>query len=207
MTLAPAERTHYRRDVAAHDGSGVLAYVFWHTAPRDGDIAAYEQALTAFHETLADAAPPGFLGSMAYAVDGAAWQRPPLYEDWYLLADWNAVGVLNQAAVDARHGPAHDTVAAAARGGAGGIYALRAGDPSSPSRGPALWLDKPRGVPYQDFRERLTRLTAEEGCVWERQLVLGPAPEYCAVTSADPAGAPVAATVVQRRQVFSRLGA
>jgi hypothetical protein len=201
LTLAYVWRTDYRRAVAAQNGSAALAYVFWHTAPRDGDIPGYEQALAAFHHALGDAAPSGFVGSAGYAVDGAAWQRPPLYEDWYLLTDWAALGVLNEAAVDARRRGAHDAVAASARGGAGGIYLLCAGDPDPPPGGPAIWLDKPAGVPYPGFRERLARLTAEQGSVWERQLVLGPAPEYCAVTSSGPAGAPVAATVVQRRQV------
>jgi hypothetical protein len=102
----------------------------------------------------------------------------------------------------------HDAVAGVVRGGAGSIYAVRAGAAEATlRRGPALWLGKPAGVPYPGFRERLARLAADDGGVWERQLVLGPAPEYCVVTSAGSAGAPAAATVVQRRPVFTRLSA
>jgi hypothetical protein len=198
--LAPAERTHYLRPVPRP----TLAYVFWHSGPRQGDGAGYEAALTAFHEALAESAPPGFAGSAAYAVDGAAWQQPPLYEDWYLLTDWAALGVLNEAAVDARRRGVHDAVAGAVRGGEGSIYALRAGTAEATLRGPALWLPKPVGVPYPGFREELARLAAGDGGVWERQLALGPAPEYCVVTGA---GAPAAATIVQRRPVFTRLSA
>jgi hypothetical protein len=177
-----------------------LVYLFWHSPHTDGD--SYETALAKFQRALVDAAPPGFLGCASYAVDGAPWLRRPVYEDWYLLDSWAALGTLNDAAVDARRRSSHDAVAAGVAGGAGGVYLLRAGQPGLDAATPALWFDKPQGTSYADFRERLGRVAGEAGAVWERQLVLGPAPEYCAVTGNGPAAAPVAATVVQRRPVF-----
>jgi hypothetical protein len=85
----------------------------------------------------------------------------------------------------------------------GGIYLLRAGRAAVDPPSPALWFDKPDGTSYADFRDRLDRVAGDRGAVWERQMVLGPAPEYCAVTGNGPASAPVAATVVQRRPVFA----
>jgi hypothetical protein len=195
LILDAVRPTNYRREMA------LLAYLFWHSHRPDGDPAGYEQALAEFHGELAAAAPAGFHGSTAFAVEGATWMREPLYEDWYMVDDWAAVGTLNEAAVDARRRASHDAVAASARAGAGGVYMMRAGAEPLAADGTALWLDKPAGVPYASFRERMARLVAEEGCVWERQLVLGPAPEYCAVTSAGAAAAPVAATVVKRRRI------
>jgi hypothetical protein len=180
----------------------VLAYVFWHTPGPDGDIGTYERALGAFHRALAAAAPPGFHRSAAHALDGANWLPGRGYEDWYAVDDWAALGTLNDAALDARRRGPHDSVAAAARGGAGGVYRLRAGDPSIGAGGPALWLAKPDGVPYEEVRERLARLVSGHGGVWERQLALGPAPEYCIAAAGGAASAPMAAAVVQRRPVF-----
>src|SRR3954466_131611 len=105
----------------------LLAYLFWHSHRPDGDPSRYEQALADFHGELAAAAPAGFHGSTAFAVEGATWMREPLYEDWYMVDDWAAVGTLNEAAVDARRRASHDTVAASARAGAGGVYMMRAG--------------------------------------------------------------------------------
>jgi hypothetical protein len=184
----------------------MLAYVFWHKPAASGDIEAYESALTAFQRSLADVRPRGFVGCAAHALDGAPWLGGgPVYEDWYLLDSWQALGVLNEAAVDARRRGTHDAVAGAASHGSGGVFELRTGSHGVHLPDAVLWLDKPAGHPHADFRERLARLAGDEGCVWERQLVLGPAPEYCVRTTAGPAAAPVAATVVQRRPVHAAI--
>jgi hypothetical protein len=182
----------------------VLAYVFWHAPSPGGDAAAYEEALTRFHRALGEAVPADFLDSSSHAVSDAPWMRGPGYEDWYRVADWAALGALNDAAVDARRRAPHDQVAAGAAAGSGAVYLLRAGRPSQDVTEQALWLEKPGGVPYQSFRERLERLVAGGvGGIWERQLVLGPAPEYCVMTGDGAAAAPAAATIVQRRALSS----
>jgi hypothetical protein len=170
----------------------MLAYVFWHTGPGD---PAYEEALSAFHTALADGGPPGFHSSFAYAVDGADWLPAPLYEDWYLVDGWADLGPLNDAAVDARRRGAHDAVALAARRGAGGVYLLRSGEPEA--AGPALWLHKRAWAPRAEILAGLALLGSG---VWERQLVLGPAPEFCVVGLTDRGGT-AGGTLVQRRRV------
>jgi hypothetical protein len=181
----------------------VLAYVFWHGPRQDGDAGAYERALGAFQRALLDAAPDGLLDCSSHAVEGAPWLPDPVYEDWYLLGDWAALGTLNHAAVDARRRSSHDALAAAAAAGAGGVYLLRSGPPRVHAADHALWHGKPPGVSYSDFRARLERVAGDGGAIWERQLVLGPAPEYCVITDDGAAAAPVAATVVRRRTIFA----
>ena len=162
----------------------MLAYVFWHW-PRAGVRGeAYEAVQRAFHAALGAAPPPGFLGSRSAAVDGAPWAAGGgrAYEDWYLLDGSVALDPLNEAAVSAsRQGP-HDAAAAAAGGGTAGLYLLRAGTAQAPPRS-AAWFDKPAGMSYAALYALLSPLIeAERGALWGRQMVLGPAPEFCLQT-------------------------
>jgi len=147
----------------------VLAYVFWHR-PRDGVGAAeYEARLRAFHDSLEDASASFRLHALPFGGG------PPGYEDWYLIDDWPALGELNRRAVDAAHRPGHDAAAGLTAAGWGGVYELLRGAAEPPPG--VRWVDKPPGEPYEDFVAGLGADT-----VWRRQLVLGPAPELCAVT-------------------------
>jgi hypothetical protein len=133
----------------------VLAYLFWHR-PRAGvDAADYEGRLREFLGSLDVPAASFRLDALPFGAGGG-------YEDWYLVEDWTALGVLNRAAVSGRPGPAHDAVAELADAGWGGIYELVRG-PAEPPAG-ARWADRPDG---------------DAPAVWRRQLVLGPAPEFC----------------------------
>ena len=137
----------------------MLAYLFWHRPAESADLAAYEQRLRQFHERLLADPPPGFRGSAAVRVSAG-------YEDWYLVDDWAALGVLNDAAIDAAHRGEHDAVARMAADGAGAVYRHIAGELPVADAGAAKWSDsRPEG--------------AGEFALWQRQLVLGPAPEYC----------------------------
>jgi hypothetical protein len=163
----------------------MLAYVFWH---RPAATTGYEQALAAFHRTLAEDPPAGFHGSTALRLDAAPWLSGfgPVYEDWYLVADWTALGALNAHAASGDRAPRHDAVARASATGTGGVYALTAGRAELPAGGRTAWLAKPDGVDYPAFHAELDRLLASGGQAWQRQLVLGPAPEYAVVGGAIP---------------------
>jgi hypothetical protein len=143
----------------------MLAYVFWHR-PADGvDGALYEDALRRFHESLHRPSASFRLQELPFAgVDG--------YEDWYLIEDWRGLGALNADAVDSERGPSHQAVANLAASGWGGVYALVVGTVEPPSG--TRWLSKPSGQSYDEFVGSLEGKT-----VWQRQLVLGPAPEFC----------------------------
>jgi hypothetical protein len=155
----------------------MLAYVFWHR-PRHGvGRREYEEAQRAFQRSLGTRSACFRLAALPFAErDG--------YEDWYLVEDWSGLGELNALAVDAAHRPGHDAAAALAGEGWGGVYALIRGEATIPAG--AEWLERPRGV---EAGELLAPAEAE--CVWQRQLVLGPAPELCLAGAPSPARAPV----------------
>ncbi len=139
--------------------------MFWHQ-PRAGVTRAeYERRLRAFHTALSERSASFRLGALPFADSEG-------YEDWYLVEDWADLGTLNAAAVSAGRRAPHDSVAGIAGAGWGGVYALirGAGEPPLTTR----WLDKPDGESYQAFLDSVRAPT-----VWQRQMVLGPAPEFC----------------------------
>jgi hypothetical protein len=161
-------------------GFAPLAYVFWHAPASAGDVAAYQADLLAFHASLAATPPAGFVRSETFGLAGAEWLdgAEAGVEDWYLVSDWAAIGELNQAAVGAAHVATHDRVAYQAASGAGAIYRLQAG---SESAGSAVrtWFAKPTGWSYDRLDEALAPALGGGGSLWRRQMVLGPAPEFC----------------------------
>jgi hypothetical protein len=162
---------------------GVLAYVFWHV-PAAG-AAGYEARLAAFHAALRADAPAGLGPTATVALDSVPWLGgAPGYEDWYLVDDFEALGVLNVAAVSGRSKQPHDAAAAVAGPGIAGLMAHLAGRlmPESPRW--AAWLAKPAGLAYGDFHEQLAAALPDGAGAWQRQMVLGPATEYCVLAGA-----------------------
>ena len=139
----------------------MLAYVFWHR-PADGiSVEDYEARLRAFHETLD-------VVSAAFRLHQLPWRHEGGYEDWYLVEDWTALGELNEAAVAAARKGEHDAAARLAGAGWAGIYRLIRGVPEPPA-----------GVHWQPD-------APGEGDHWQRQMTLGPAPEFCLVAPPAP---------------------
>lgn len=134
----------------------LLAYVFWHWKQAEMTAKAYEDRQRAFHAALAAAPPSGFLGSFSVGVSHAPWAAGGgnAYEDWYLVQDFGALGLLNEAAVSAGRAAPHDAAAAVAAGGAGGLYRLRRG---AALRRPqyAQWFGKPESMPYSELFDQL----------------------------------------------------
>lgn len=146
-----------------------LAYVFWHTPRPDVERARYEDALLRFHESLENP-------SAAFRLDALPFgSREPGYEDWYLADGWAALGELNERAVDARHRAAHDAPAGMSAHGWGGVYALVSGPPEPPLA--TRWQHRAPDEPGV--------------ALWQRQMVLGPAPEYCVVGGSPEGRVPI----------------
>ncbi len=169
----------------------MLAYLFWHRPVTGVAPDAYEQALSGFHRSLAHTPPSGLRDSAAIRCEELPWLNGggPGYEDWYVVEDWAALGVLERAAVARGHVSAHDAVAARTRAGAGGVYELLEGSARPALAGCAVWVSAPPG------RERLSLdallgdgIDARRDGLWRRSLVLGPAPEYCLLADDPPAG-------------------
>jgi hypothetical protein len=147
----------------------VLAYVFWHRPRQDVDRDAYEDALARFHGSLDNP-------SLAFRLTALPFgDGEPGYEDWYLAGDWAALGELNARAVDAAHRAAHDAPAGMSGHGWGGIYALLRGPAEPPAA--ARWQHRPPDE--------------SAAAVWQRQMVLGPAPEYCVVEDPSDGRVPI----------------
>jgi hypothetical protein len=209
----------------------VLAYLFWHRPRESSDVAGYEHAQVAFHRSLHRAPPVGLCGSAAFRVAQLPWLPTPGaadaqgadggYEDWYLVEDYAALGVLNGAAVGRGHRTAHDEAARLFGAGAGALYALVEGERSEvgPCAGlesvgqatHAVWVARPPGSRHGIVGELLGDGMDRRGAsLWRRQLVLGPAPEYCLLASEIPAGvAPTrlpadwTVTVLERETLWS----
>jgi len=123
--------------------------------------------------------PPNYHGSAAFAIRGAPWLHSSEgYEDWYLVDDFAALGLLNDAAVSGVRKQPHDEAASKAGWGAGGIYKLLQGARDLAAARYATWFGKPAGITYQDFYDRIGQLP-KNSSLWQRQMVLGPAPEFC----------------------------
>lgn len=135
----------------------------------------------------------GLRGSVSFRVAELPWLAQQAgdgvpgvgYEDWYLLEDFAALGVLNEAAVGRGHRTSHDQVARRSGGGAGGLYGLIEGDTHSEARtlasaSLATWVARPPGGGKPALGEMLgDGVDAGDATLWRRHLVLGPAPEFC----------------------------
>lgn len=207
----------------------MIAYVFWHRPAQPDAMAAYEQAHLGFHRSLKRSRPVGMCGSavfalpsipwLANAADEAAYAAPAAgFEDWYLLEDFAALGVLNEAAVGRGHRSPHDEVARRYGVGSGAVYGLVEGDRRGEllaSATTSVWVERAPGSSPRMIAELLgDGVEPGHASLWRRHLVLGPAPEFCLLTSAreelnGPAGVADArlpagwsATALQREIVW-----
>jgi len=165
----------------------VLAYVFWHVPSEAVAAPDYEARLAGFHAALRSSAPAGLGRTATVALGAVPWLGGGAgYEDWYLVEDFAALGTINHAAVAGASAAPHDAAAAASRHGVAGVMGHVAG-PLLPERpGWAAWLSKPAGVAYARFHEELARLD-RGASAWQRQMVLGPASEYCVLAESERA--------------------
>ena len=158
----------------------MLAYVFWHWKRPEVTSIDYEYRQRGFHAALCASPPLGFIDSFSVGVSNAPWvASSEAYEDWYLVQDFGALGLLNEAAVSGTRAQPHDLAASVAVGGAGGLYGLRCGIALRQPRY-AHWFGKPEGMPYRELFAQLAPVVDRvEGALWMRQMVLGPAREFC----------------------------
>ena len=190
------------------EGNLLLAYVFWHWKQAEITTKDYAHRQRAFHAALAAAPSSGFLGSFSVRLSHAPWAAGGVdaYEDWYLVQDFGALGLLNEAAVSASRVAPHDAAAAVAASGAAGLYCLRLG---AALQKPQVdhWFGKPDGMPYSELFSQLGPLVDRvDGALWMRQMVLGPAREFCLHATA-PVSLPAAFSVlvIPLRQVWPEL--
>jgi hypothetical protein len=177
----------------------VLAYVFWHRAAAGVHADDYERALVRFHHSLTENPPAGFTTSVTLRAAELPWLagEGPGYEDWYLVENWTALGVLEAAAVSRGHAGAHDSAARAMGTGTGAVYRLLEGAAELEDVHAAVWVTRPHGAEGAEVAELL-----EDGfdpavtALFQRCLVLGPAPELCLLRGDEVHAGPDAETGV-----------
>lgn len=160
----------------------MLAYVFWHWPLATISEQDYIDRLIAFHQSLHKHAFPGFHSSHAFQIGNTPWGPPDqsLYEDWYFVENFATLETLNQMAVAPINKTPHDHAAQYAAGGTAGVYQLCAGEANPSHARIACWFGKPTGMRYEAFLSLVRPLVTENGgALWQRQMTLGPAPEFC----------------------------
>ena len=166
----------------------MLAYVFWHVAAPDAGREDYEARMAGFHAALRAAPPPGLGPTATFGVRAIPWlDDRGGYEDWYLVDDFAALGTLNAAAVSGPRRAPHDAAAALAATGSAGIMGHVAGPLLAAPPAWAAWLAKPAGTAYADWHAALAAAAGADAAVWQRQMTLGPALEYCVLAPAERA--------------------
>ncbi len=169
----------------------MLAYVFWHRAAAGVHAEDYERSLVRFHHSLAENPPAGFCSSLTLRAAELPWLAGEGlgYEDWYLVENWTALGVLEAAAVSRGHAGAHESVARAMGQGAGGVYRLLEGRPSPADTALAVWVSRPASSGAPQIAELLEDgFDPARSALFQRCLVLGPAPELCLLTGETDTG-------------------
>ncbi len=167
----------------------MISYVFWHSPRLDVFLDTYEHAHREFLEALSESPPRGLLSTVVFRVQQVPWVHveTQAYEDWYLLDSSAALDLLNDAASNGSTRKAHDRIAPMSASGTAGLYRLRLGSPSSHTPAVAHWFSKPQGMTYRELYASLTDLCSRPGVsLWGRQMVLGPAPEFCLHTTTQP---------------------
>ncbi|MDG6945786.1 MAG: hypothetical protein JRM91_03880 [Nitrososphaerota archaeon] len=165
-----------------------LAYVFWHWPRPDVPAGAYRRKLASFQSSLRAARPDLVADLLSYRVGSLPWGPgdSPLYEDWYVVRDFSALGSLNEAAVTDGTRRFHDSVAGDSLKGAGGVFRRVLGSIPLREARYATWIEKTVGTPYQSYYEEVKEVVREaESDLWRRQMVLGPSSQFC-VHSTEP---------------------
>jgi hypothetical protein len=175
----------------------VLAYLSWHRPAPTVEVDVYERALEQFHRSLAHRAPNGFRGSATFRAAELPWLAsttpqagaPVAYEDWYLLDDWAALGVLEEAAVSQGHVGAHDKVASLSGVSSGAVYRFLEGHAGVDQTQVAVWVARSGGHAHPSLSALLgDGMNPAVDGLWRRCLGLGPAPEFCLLASEAAAG-------------------
>jgi hypothetical protein len=163
----------------------MLAYVFWHQRSRKVAKEEYQEKLNAFHQVLPEQRSPGFQCSLVLEMAHLPWMvgEGEAYEDWYLVENSAALDPLDSAAVTGICREPHNQVARLADNGTGGLYRLKSGivDPAQLATiHVATWFNKPVGMSYARLYELLQECQIEQqGLLWQRQMTMGPAREFC----------------------------
>ena len=160
----------------------MLAYVFWHY-PRAGiNGLDYETALLEFQRVFRKAG--DCVGIQSFRLDAVPWFNAgsPSYMDWHVVEDSAKLDGVNAHAVSGERLIPHNAVAAMTGGSTGCLYRFEHSGCAIEEARRAVWLSKPDGMPYAEFRASLRPLHRVGVSVLQRQMALGPGPEFCVLS-------------------------
>ncbi|HEY3993237.1 MAG TPA: hypothetical protein VGM01_10200 [Ktedonobacteraceae bacterium] len=163
----------------------MLAYVFWHQRMSTVAKEEYQERLVAFHRILQERQSQGFVGSIVLEIAQLPWinEGSEVYEDWYIVENSAALDPLDEAAVTGICREPHNQVARLAGNGTGGLYRLKGGTSDFSRLAEvrfATWFNKPDGMSYNQLYELLhQRPNEQQDILWQRQMTMGPALEFC----------------------------
>ncbi len=173
-------------------GERPLAYVFWHWPSPEIGVQSYEAKLISFLRGLGSDKVPGLVDALSFRVGPLPWgpHNSAFYEDWYVLKDFTSLGVLNDAAISAGAGIAHDSIVRDVMGGTGSVFRLVSAELPLRESHLVAWTEKPIGPSYQSYYDELAKTTAGiRTDLWRRQLALGPSQQFC-IHSQEPVRIP-----------------
>lgn len=157
----------------------MLAYVFWHY-PRAGvDPDVYEAALLEFQRVFRERR--DCLSIQSFRMEGVPWFNAGAasYMDWHVVENSAKLDDVNEHAVSGERVIPHNAVAAMTGGGTGCLYRFEHGGCAIEDARHAVWFSKPDGMPYAGFRAGLRPFYKNRVSVLQRQMGLGPGPEFC----------------------------
>ena len=166
--------------------------MFWHSPVAGAPTESFEAKLASFHDSLNACKPDGFVEALSFRVAGLPWGHGQdlVYEDWYVVEDFAALGTLNDAAVSGPTRGPHDAVAKDFMEGSGGVFKLISGSLDLHQARFAAWIGKKIGPSYDSYYEDVSHVVGESNTdLWRRQMVLGPSPQFC-VHSVNPVSFP-----------------
>lgn len=163
----------------------MLAIVFWNARRKGVEPGVYAESLIGFHRALRLARPAGFRFSATYRVEPLPWFDPgtEIYEDYYLVSNFEAIDNLNGAVLRGQDMAAHRELMQRTGAANGAIFALSSGTARIEQLPVATWFIKPRNVSADELMKSASQQSPDLQCsLWTRSLALGPI-ENCLLSS------------------------
>ena len=160
----------------------MLVYVFWHQ-PRAGvALDEYAGALLAFESVFKLQGDVEDIQS--FRMESVPWfgGGSKVYSDFYTMTDSSKLDPVTIHAVTGACEKPHHAIAAMTGSGTGSLYDITHPGCRIDEARYSIWLSKPNGMSYADFRTKMSALEVEGVCLLQRRMALGPSPEFCVMS-------------------------